>query len=131
MSITTLADTLEAAIRDGGELMKWAEQNTIALEDDRIEAAVLRALGGPVPDEYAVGVPLLRFPSTDVPDVPLLDAIINDKRHNCASCDRCGRRAVRTSRLLIPSGASVVAVHCCPHCRGVLQDVFDCGLVWG
>lgn len=128
--MTTLADTLEAAIRDGGELVRWAEPNALALEDGRVEALVLQALSGPVPDDYAVGVPLLRFPS-DAPDVPLLDAIVDDKHHDAGTCDRCGARALhQTKRLLVPAGASVVAIHCCVHCRGVLQDVFACGLVW-
>lgn len=129
--MTTLADTLDAAIRDGGELVRWAEPNILALEDERVEAAVLRALTGPVPEDYAVGVPLLRFPDRHVPDVPLVDAIIDDMRQNAHACDLCNGQAVRTARLLVPAGASVVAINCCSHCRGILQDVFACGLVWG
>lgn len=131
MTTSTLADRLSAAIRDGGELVKWAAPNEIAVEDERIDALVQQALrGGPVPDDYAIGVPLLCFANRDVPDVPLVDAIVDDKRHNARTCDRCDSHAVRTARLLVPAGASVVAVHCCSHCRGVLQDVFACGLLW-
>lgn len=128
---TTQADMLEAAVRDGGELVRWAEANTIALEDERIDALVQRALCSPVPPECAIGVPLLRFANRSAPDVPLLDAIVDDRRHNSPICDRCGTRVHKTDRLLVPAGASVVAIHCCSLCRGILQDVFSCGLVWG
>jgi hypothetical protein len=128
---TPLADLLDAAIRDGGELVRWAEPNTIALEDERIDALVQRALRSSVPPECAVGVPLLRFANSAVPDVPLLDAIVDDRRHNSPVCDRCNTRVHKTDRLLVPAGASVVAIHCCSLCRGILQDVFACCLVWG
>jgi len=94
--------------------------------------AVLRALSGPVPPELAFGVPLLRFADTDVPALPLIQAVINDVRHAAHTCDRCGNseRSI-TDRLLVPAGASVVAVHMCWLCKASFDRTLMRGsLVW-
>lgn len=115
---TNLTDVIEAAIRDGEELVPWAEPNAFAVEDERVAEAVLRALGGPVPPELAIGVPLLRFADTDVPALPLIQAVISDVRHKPTICDLCANteRSI-FDRLLVPAGASVVAVHICWRCK--------------
>jgi hypothetical protein len=131
---TNLSEVIEAAMRDGEQLVAWAEPNSAACEDPREGQAVLRALGGDVPPELAIGVPLLRFADTDVPAVPLVQAVINDTRHSPTVCDLCGKTAKQRSildRLLVPAGASVVAVHACWACKAT----FNCAvryssLVW-
>lgn len=117
-----LTETLGAAIRDGEELVAWAEPNAAALNDERVDAAVLRALGGPVPADLAIGVPLLRYANTDLPAVPLIQAVIGDIKHSTDLCDRCEtpRRPV-VDFLLVPAGASVVSVSVCRTCRGAFD----------
>lgn len=125
-----LTDMIESAMLDGSELVPWAEPNAAAVEDERVEAAVLRALAGPVPPELAIGVPLLRFADTDA--VPLIQAVINDVRHAAHTCDLCGNseRSI-TDRLLVPAGASVVAVHTCWRCKASFDRTLMHGsLVW-
>jgi hypothetical protein len=117
-------------IEDAQRLFPWAEPNAFAMEDERVEAAVLRALSGPVPPELAFGVPLLRFADTDA--VPLIQAVINDVRHAAHTCDLCGNseRSI-LDRLLVPAGASVVAVHVCWLCKASFDRPFMRGsLVW-
>ena len=128
--MTTLSDTLLAAVEDASRLAPWAERNAVAREDERVDAAVRRALTGPVPDECAIGVPLLRFADTRVPAAPLLDVLVVGAARRAVRCDLCDAKVRSTFRLLVPAGASIVAVHCCFFCRDVLQDVFDCGLEW-
>ena len=115
---TTLTGDIETAIRDGRDLIPWIEQNTVAYEDPGIERAVLNALDGPVAPELASGVPLLRHANTDVPAYPLVEAVIFHTRHSATFCDICGssRRSL-TDRLLVPAGASVVAIHFCWLCK--------------
>lgn len=124
------------AIEDAAALVPWAAANEAALLDEKTSQVVLRALGGPVPDDCAVGVPLLRFATDGVPAMPLLEAMLEDllPRHDSRSCDRCGNdtRSIN-DRLWIPAGASVVVVAFCWSCKAC---VFDNGnhppssLVW-
>jgi hypothetical protein len=109
-----------SAMEDAAALVPWAEANEVALLDEKTSMVVLRALGGPVPDDCAVGVPLLRFATEGVPAMPLLEAMLEDPlpRHDSQSCDRCGNdnRSI-TDRLWIPAGASVVVVALCWSCK--------------
>ncbi|WP_205474448.1 hypothetical protein [Nocardioides sp. SYSU D00038] len=109
-----------SAMEDAAALVPWAEGNEIALLDEKTDEAVRRAFGGPVPDDCAVGVPLLRFATEGVMAMPLLEAMLEDPlpRHDSQSCDRCGttKRQV-TDRLWIPAGASVVVVALCWSCK--------------
>jgi hypothetical protein len=109
-----------SAMEDAAALVPWAEPNEAALADERTSEVVLRALGGPVPPELAMGVPLLRFATEGVPPMPLMEAIKEDPlpRHDSLSCDRCGnQKRTITDRLWIPSGASVVVVALCWSCK--------------
>lgn len=124
------ADALLAAIRDARDLVPWAEPNRAVLNDAPVEARVLDALAstGTNPDT-AFGVPMLRFCNPDVDPLPLLQAVVFDKRTATSHCERCGSNAGGTARLLVPMGASVVAFHCCWFCRRVLDAPYR--LVWG
>lgn len=114
-----------SAMEDAEALVPWCAPNEAALADEKTSEAVLRALGGPVPDDCAVGVPLLRFATEGVPAMPLLEAVLEDPlpRHDSQSCDRCGndKRSIN-DRLWIPSGASVVVFALCWSCRVLAYD---------
>lgn len=128
-----LADLIESAIRDGSELVPWTEPNANVLADDRMQEAALAALGGPVAHELAFAVPLLRFVDTELPAVPLIQAVMNPPRHRATSCDRCEKpipRGTKVYNLWVPMGASVVAFHTCGLCHDVLNDVTACDLSW-
>ncbi|NPC97890.1 hypothetical protein [Nocardioides sp. zg-DK7169] len=130
---TNPTDIIENAIRDGAELVEWAEPNTAALADDDTEYAALAALGGPLAPELAFGVPLLRFANLDLPAVPLIQAVMSPPKHRATDCDRCRNpigRGMRSYDLWVPMGASVVAVTTCGYCHDVLNDVTACDLVW-
>ena len=133
MDMATNPQDFIAAASDGDDLVAWAEPNTAALDDEHCDAAVRRALSGPVPDDLAFGVPLLRFADTAVPALPLIQAVIMDTRHTPTVCDRCGNteRSV-FDRLLVPCGASVVALHVCWRCQVNLEMPHRGGssLVW-
>jgi hypothetical protein len=116
------------AIRDGQDLVRWAEPNTIALEDEWVEYAVLAALGTPTPPD-STGVPMLRSCDPERTAVPLLDVVVSDRREYRKFCDRCPSNGQPNHRLWIPSGASVAELVCCWHCRRVLDYEFS-GLVW-
>lgn len=120
-----------AAIEDAERLVPWTEPNAAALVDERLEAAVLRALTGPVPAEL-VGSPLLRFANTDLPAVPLLDAVLDPPKHDHLRCDRCNRtRLSILDRLWVPSGASVVEVAVCWLCHAEFDNtLWSSSLVW-
>lgn len=109
-----------SAMEDAAAMVPWAEPNEAALADERTSEVVRLALGGPVPDDLAMGVPLLRFATKGVPAMPLLEALLEDPlpRHGSLSCDRCGndKRSI-PYRLWIPSGASVVVVALCWSCK--------------
>ena len=114
-----------SAMDDAAALVQWAEANEVALLDEKTSMVVLHALGGPVPDDCAVGVPLLRFATEDVPAMPLLEAMLEDPlpRHDSQSCDRCGNstRSIN-DRLWIPAGASIVVVALCWSCRACVFE---------
>ncbi|HET7327657.1 MAG TPA: hypothetical protein VFJ14_10295 [Nocardioidaceae bacterium] len=123
---------------DGDDLVAWAEPNTVVLDDPDCDAAVRRALSGPTPDDLAYGVPLLRFADTSVPAIPLVQAVIMDARIAPTACDRCQvARPVEVAaydRLLVPCGASVVALHLCWTCKAHLDFAWSdapSSLVWG
>lgn len=116
------------------ELVPWTAPNADALQDERLEAAVLRGLAGPVPQELAVGVPLLRF-ANGAPAMSLLAAILNPPvpRGNGRTrhvCDVFGTPMVEPNTLWVPCGASVVQVTVRNFARGLLDDLTRCGLVW-
>ncbi|WP_193608270.1 hypothetical protein [Nocardioides lijunqiniae] len=114
-----------SAMEDAAALVPWAEANEAALLDEKTSQVMLRALGGPVPPDLAVGVPLLRFATDGVPAMPLLEATLEDPlpRHDSQSCDRCGNstRSIN-DRLWIPAGASVVVVALCWSCKACVFD---------
>jgi len=116
------------AVRDGHDLVRWAEPNTIALEDEWVEQAVLAALGTPTPAD-SMGVPMLRPCDPDRSATPLLDVLVDGRREHRSHCDRCQSNAKPVHRLWVPAGASVAELVCCFFCRDVLNDVFS-GLVW-
>jgi hypothetical protein len=120
---TNLAEILVSAVRDGDELVAWAEPNEAALDDPRVEALVLDALGGPVSDDLAIGVPLLRFANTDIDARPLVQAVTYGFRHSTLHCDMCGFSRTKPIQdfLLVPAGASVVSISVCWLCRGTFD----------
>lgn len=117
------------AVRDGHDLVRWAEPNTIALNDEGVEGAVLCALSAPSGTGVDMGVPMLRPCDPDRPAMPLLDAIVGDLHEFRSCCDRCKSNARPIHRLWIPAGASVAELVCCWFCHDVLNDAFS-GLVW-
>jgi hypothetical protein len=137
MDMATSPQDFIHAASDGDDLVAWAEPNLVALNDERCDAAVRRALSGPTPDDLAYGVPLLRFADTDVPAIPLVQAVIMDARHAPTACDRCQSWNSPTmpplTRLLVPCGASVAALHLCWACKANLDHEWSTGstLVWG
>lgn len=129
-----LSDVIESAIRDGSELVPWTEPNANVLAaDDRMSDAALAALGGPLAPELAFGVPLLRFANTELPALPLIQAVMNPPKHRATSCDRCEKTipaGTKVYSLWVPMGASVVAFSTCGLCHDVLNDVTACDLAW-
>ncbi|ROR89327.1 hypothetical protein [Nocardioides aurantiacus] len=124
--ITDPADTV-----DGDRLIAWAEPNTVALNDERVDTIVRATLATPIPDDLAMGVPLLLHADATVPPMPLMDAIVQDRRHNATVCDVCGDKRRSRSRLLIPCGESAVAVHFCWLCRALLdRPIARTSVVW-
>lgn len=128
----TMAATLTSAMRDGAALVAWAEPNTAALLDSRMEAAVLRGLAGSVPPELAFAVPLLRYANTDLPAMPIIEALMDDVRHDHHVCDRCGNTELSvTDRLWVPCGAAVVEVAVCWRCKAEFDRTLQrSSLVW-
>lgn len=120
---------LMGAMRDAEELVRWAEPNTIALNDERVEVAVLRALSNRSKSGAEFGVPMLRPCDPDRPATPLLDVLVSDLREFRSCCDRCKSKARPDYRLWIPAGAAVAELACCWFCRDVLNDTFT-GLTW-
>jgi hypothetical protein len=129
--MTTLADSMLNAVEDARRLVSWAEPNSAVLDESPVEARLLDALAstGTSPDT-AFAVPMLHFCDPDVQPVSLLQAVVFDKRTATTCCERCESNAGGTERLLVPMGSSVVALHCCFHCRDVLTDCYNV-LVWG
>lgn len=122
------------AVRDGGQLVRWAEPNTIALNDERVEEAVLRCFSARPVDGDDHGVPMLRPCDPDRAAVPLLDAVRDYRPEFRPTCDRCGSTATQIKnepdhRLWIPSGATVAELVVCWFCHDVLNDEYA-DLVW-
>lgn len=119
-----------AAIEDVQRLAPWAQGNRDAIADERVEGAVLRGLGGPVAPDLAVGTPLLRYANTDLPALPLIEALIENVRHDHRACDRCNTHRLSVlDSLWVLCGASVVEVAVCWHCR-IELDPYRNRLVW-
>jgi hypothetical protein len=116
------------AVRDGHDLVRWAEPNTIVLEHEWAERSVLAAIGGHTPAD-TMGVPLLRSCDPDREARPLLDVLVDGRREFRKHCDRCPGTTPTNHRLWVPAGASVVELVCCNFCRHVLDYEFS-GLVW-
>lgn len=117
------------AMRDGAALVRWAEPNTIVLNDQKAERAVLRSFSTSSEPGTEMGVPMLRPCDPDRPAIPLWDALMDNHREYRASCDRCGSNVVPEHRLWVPSGATVAELACCWFCRRVLDAAYS-GLVW-
>lgn len=136
----TISDRIVTAHEDAERLLSWAEPNWIALEDERVDALVQRALRCSVPDELrgdalddpAACQPLLRFANADAPDLPLLDALIDDKHLDAHTCDLCSGSQRSVNRLVVPCGQSAVALHFCWRCQLDFETIFrPSTLVWG
>lgn len=117
------------AIEDVAGLVPWANQNHQVLDDDRTWAACEDALGSRVEPEFAFGLPLYAFPDPTLPTLPLILVLMNYSPTGTNYCDRCGRTTLCTDRLLIPLGATVVAVHVCPRCYRQLNRAYP-DLCW-
>lgn len=117
------------AIRDAEALVRWARPNSIALEDERVEQAVLASFTTREEPGCPVGVPMLRPCDPERLAVPLLDVLINGTREYRGHCDRCHSPARKNHRLWIIAGATVAELACCWFCRGVLNDI-TADLVW-
>lgn len=123
-----------AAIEDAERLARWIEPNAWALQDEAVEAAVLRALGEPVPADLAGDVPLLRFANGRAP-MSLLDAVLDPPipryvagRH--FRCDVAGTQASQPNTIWIPCGRSVVQLTVRNFTRELMQDDNRADLVW-
>jgi hypothetical protein len=131
--MTSYSDSITAAVRDGEDLVGWAEPNVAVLADERTEAALLAALSGPVADELAMGVPLLRFGiEQGVEAVPLIYGMVSNfaGTHRSLKCDRCrGNGVVLRPQLVVPMGGSAVVLSVCAGCRHHLDASFP-GLIW-
>lgn len=115
-------EQLFAAADDGKQLVRWAAPNSAAVQaDKRIEAAVFRALGGPVEPELAAAVPLLRHARHDTPAQPLLRALADGlPRHASWLCDLREHDTTDGSECrhgLIPDGASAATLSTCDECH--------------
>lgn len=109
------------AIVDGEDLVAWAEPNTVALSDAKLDAATWTARNKPVPDELAFGVPLLKYANADVPTASLVGALVADRRPDTRRCDRCSAPAQATYELWVNCGAQTVVAVCCEGCRAHLD----------
>lgn len=118
---------------DADALVPWAAQNNAALAWEPLEEAVLRGLGGPIPDEYAddPDLPLLRFANTDLPARPLLAAITDPPiPRGKAVCDITGTPLREPNTLWVPCGRSVVQVTMRNSARENLAYFSSSDLVW-
>lgn len=129
MRIDTAANS---CIDDTRRLVPWAEPNTAVFDDPATEQLLRGAPGGLTSEETGLPVPTLRFANPDVPAMPLLEALVTGKRHSAARCDRCPTKlqGIRSARLWVPMGESVVELHLCHHHAAVLDDLFPHTLVW-
>lgn len=119
------------AIEDAERLVPWAEPNACAMQDERVEDAVLRALASPVPADLAHDLPLLRFASGADP-IPLVDALMDPPlpRRGGFICDVTNTRATEPNTLWVPAGRSVVQLTVRNSVRGLLADLTSGQLVW-
>ena len=130
--MTSYSDSITTAIRDGEDLVGWAEPNTAVFNDERTETALLDALSAPVPPELAMSIPLLRFANRDIEAVPLMHGVFTNfaEAHRSQVCDRCQCNGVfNMPQLLVPMGASAVVLNVCAYCRHTLDARYP-GLVW-
>jgi hypothetical protein len=122
-----------AAMQDAADLLPWIEPNAHALEWEPMDEVVRRALDGPVPDDYAMGVPLLRYANGD-PARPLLTAMTDPRIPRASrrwlSCDILGTKMREPRTLWVPCGASVVQVTMRNHAADLLQDWTGTDFVW-
>lgn len=123
-----------SSIEDAERLVPWGECNTGALQDEAVEAAVLRALAVPVPNEYAGDLPLLRFANESSP-IPLVDAVLNPpiprgNGHRWFRCDVTGTKMREPNTLWIPCGRSVVQLTVRNSVRDLIATDTRCNLAW-
>ncbi len=133
-----------AAIEDAERLVDWIAPNSWALQDPIVEAAVLRALGGPVPDHLLhrqdasghvvlTDLPLLRF-ADGREAMSLLDAVMYPPipRYTGQTfvCDYFGDKASEPNTIWIPCGSSVVQLTVRNFAREHMQDDNRAHLVW-
>ena len=113
-------------------LVPWIEPNTDALSWEPLEEAVLRALSGPGPEEYAENVPLLRYANINRPSRPLVAALTDPRiPRRKGVCDITGTPMREPNTLWVPCGdRSVVQVTMRNHTRGLLADYVGTDLVW-
>lgn len=113
-------------MQDSRDLVAWAKPNTLVLNDQRAEAAVLNSLSNRGSAE--ADQPYLR-PCGKRDPLPLIEAMVGDQHNRAGSCDRCGG-ARAEHRIWVPCGESVSELACCGHCRRTLDT--SCGnvLVW-
>lgn len=122
-----------SAVDEAERLVPWIEPNTVALQWEPLEEAVLRALDTPVPAHLNQGLPLLRFANGDAP-IPLLEALIDNvvdssrdgrsrRPRTTIRCDVFGSPMTEPNTLWVPCGASVVQVTMRNFARGLLEDL--------
>lgn len=146
--MTVTATSPLGAVEDGS--LMW-QHNEHLVEDKMIERAILRAIGfqSITIEEQRTDTTRPQPRLVDSVErglcVPLLDVIVNgglpplDNGPCCGRCvgeveecrPTCGRcmGAVAAHRMLVPAGASVVIVNCCPVCHDYLDADFA-PVVW-
>jgi len=114
------------------DLAPWIEPNADALNWEPLETAVLRALGGPVPEDYTDGVPLLRYANDTRAARPLLAALTDPRiPRSRGTCDIFGSPMTEPNTLWVPCGPrSVVQVTMRNFARDLLCDHVGTALVW-
>lgn len=130
---TNYVEVIEAAMRDGQELVPWTADNAVALQWEPLDEAVRRALASPVPSDLAMGIPLLMF-ANGREALPLVQAVMNPPipsgGRRWLTCDVYGTGMREPNTLWVPCGSSVVQVTMRNFAREVLQDATRCSLVW-
>lgn len=125
------ADQILATVDEAAWLAPHLEANSQVLRWAKAEAAVLRGLGGPVPEHIPNGVPLLKYASGD-DAVSLLDAVLNPPQphdRGFFDCDIDRIEAKTQNILWVPCGASVVQLRVRNAARSYLADITT-NLVW-
>lgn len=119
-----------SAIEDAVALVPWAEPNADALNWERMDEAVQRALSGPVPADFT-SQPLLRFANTAIPAMLLVEAVLSPPIPRGRSvCDISGTPMREPNTLWVPCGRSVVQVTMRNFQRDLLADWVGTDLVW-